>query len=154
MDIELLCLTLGIQKTAYILETSEESLQAIMGSFVPDNQIFFSFIKDTLVNYIKKVGNRVAEERLGVSSYVLDKLLQKEEDEIVKKQKYTEIIESSKIQECVEYNEFSRVFKKQVLRFFNTCNDVELTSSKFCVTPELIASWIRDSKNASKKKKT
>ena len=145
IDIEVLCLTLGIQKTAHILETSEEALQAIMANFSPENQSFFLFIKSCLLSYIKKKGNKLAEESLGVSSYALDKILQGD-SEPIKKRKVNEVIDKKFIEEIKDNGTFSVAYQKKVLKFYFSYNDIELAASKFCISAELINSWIRDSK--------
>ena len=65
--------------------SSEESLHAVLKSFVPENQRFFMFVKDCLLSFVKKVGNKVAEERLNISSFVLDRIMQDKESSVVKK---------------------------------------------------------------------
>lgn len=149
IDIEVMCLTLGIPKTACLIETSEESLHGIMAGFIPDNQKFFLFVKDCLLGYIKKVGNRVAEERLEVSSYVLDRLMQSDEPLLTKKQKIGENI--TKTQEIKDNSNFTTGFKRKVVKFYHGCGDIELTASKFCVTTELVTGWLKESKNVLNK---
>jgi hypothetical protein len=76
IDLELLVLLLGIKKVSGVIETSEEALHGKMHHFLPENQKFFQFLKDCLLSYIKKIGPKAAEERLEISSYVIDAILQ------------------------------------------------------------------------------
>ncbi|OMJ76197.1 hypothetical protein SteCoe_24493 [Stentor coeruleus] len=144
IDIEVMVLTLGIQKAAQVLETSEEALHVLMGEFSPNNQKFFLFIKDCLLSYIKKVGNKSAEERLGISSYVLDRILTSEATFPIKRPRVTEIIDYRKIGENKDLSHFSAAFKKKVLKFYNNYHDVDQTANKFSLAKELILAWVKD----------
>ena len=146
MDLEILCLTLGIHQTAQILETSEEALHVLLSHFTPNNQRFFSFIKDCLLSYIKKVGNKTAEERLGVSSFVLDVILQNEENLLKKKPKLAEVLEVKPINPMTDTSQVTPAFKRRVLKFFSSNGDIQLTATKFCVAVDLVSSWIKESR--------
>jgi hypothetical protein len=146
MDIEILCLTLGVNRTALILETSEEALHSILSHFNPKNQKFFLFIKDCLLSYIKKVGNKTAEERLGVSSFVLDVILQNEENLLRKKPKLAEVLEIKPINPMTDTSQVTPAFKRRVLKFYSTNGDIQLTATKFCVAVDLVTCWIREAR--------
>lgn len=146
IDLEVLCLTLGIQKTSQILETSEEALHVILSNFTPSNQKFFLFIKDCLLSYIKKVGNKTAEERLGVSGFVLDVILQNDENAPRKKPKITEVLEIKPINPMTDQSQVTPAFKRRVLKFYMSNRDLNLTASKFCVAIELVSNWVREAK--------
>lgn len=146
IDLEVMCLTLGIQKTSQILETSEEALHTILGNFSPGNQKFFLYIKDCLLSYIKKVGNKTAEERLGVSGFVLDVILQNDESAPKKRPKIAEVLEIKAISPMTDQSQVTPAFKRRVVKFYMSNRDLHLTASKFCVAVELVSNWVKEAK--------
>ena len=146
IEFEIMCLVLGITKTAEILQVSEEALQLSLENFVPENQTFFLFIKDCLLSYVKKLGNRVAEQRLEVSSFVIDKVIQSDEFHPEKRQKNAENedLPTEGQKKIRDPNTYSLYFKKKVLKFFKTYNNMELTSSKFSIRADVIYSWVKE----------
>lgn len=76
IDLEVLALCLGVDRIAQLSCTSHEAIHSLLFSLHPENHRFFSFIRDCLISYIKKLGTKEAATRLGISSYVLDSILE------------------------------------------------------------------------------
>jgi len=86
IDLEVLTLCLGVQKTCELSSTPPEVLKLLLGNLTPEKHKFFVFVKECLLKCIEQLkSTEEAEAKLGVSSYALDLILDNSSERVVSK---------------------------------------------------------------------
>ncbi|CAG9331950.1 unnamed protein product [Blepharisma stoltei] len=148
IDLEVLALTIGVDRTSQLSQTSHDAIHALLGNLKPELHKFFIFIRDSLITYVQKFGTRASGIRLGVSSYILDTILEASDNNFVYYPSSDSLAQGNALSESdLQFSPegrrlYSREFKIKVVTEYLANRDLNAIAKKFGIQQAHLSSWI------------